>query len=334
MRKILVTVSILLISTLLLLLSGCGGGGGGGGATTIGTPAAALTSVGWYIENNAPDYNSGTTSSMIVTLYYDSALATSDIDGFTVTAPAGTRWTSAATASQFGTSSNGKPFISRRLVYGSNKQSFPLAGIWTFTLTLKDGTTATIQRTFHEPGSAADATHAYVYTAADWTPTTNASDYVASLARFPSEGYIVEYSPDNDGMITTRGLAEVTAAYLAAEPRAYNMYCWLYDANNSYLGHSALQYSQVNHSPTGLVTPQGELAIVPALTTASAGTVDLSKVKYLRFVYTDGAQYAPASYSQIDYHSVSSLVAVQTASALGGFIDVAQSALLQVQPGL
>jgi hypothetical protein len=144
----------------------------------------------------------------------------------------------------------------------------------------------------------------------DWAPLTNASQYIAALSRFPPQGYTVQYSSANGGSITTVGLSATRTSFLAAEPNAYNLICWLYDANKGYLGRTNPEYSTLDHSGTNLITANGELSIIPASTTSSAGNVDLSKVKYIRFVCFDGAQYAPSSYSTMDYRSISSLVVV------------------------
>jgi hypothetical protein len=243
-------------------------------------------------------------------LYYSESITSDEIDSFSVTAPTGSKWTLASSNSQFGTSSTGKPYIGKTLLYSDNPQAFPLAGIWTAEIKLKDGKTLSFQKTLHEPGSTDDATHQYLYTKEDWAPSTNPSQYIAALNRFPSQGYTVQYSADDGGRITTTGFSAVRSSFLAAEPRAYNMYCWLYDADNTYLGVTNPEYSFFDHSGSNLISADGELSIVPASTTSSTGNVDLSKVKYIRFLYTDGAQYAPSSYSNGDYRSISSLVTV------------------------
>ncbi|MGD0822557.1 MAG: hypothetical protein ABSA71_17630 [Desulfomonilia bacterium] len=299
---------------ILCLLVGCGGGGGGTTATNTSTESASsITGMGWYFENSALDYyNNGSTCTLKVFLYYSESITTDDIESVSVTAPNGSRWSIALSNSPFGTSSTGKPYIIGSLLYSDNPNAFPLAGIWTVEITLKEGKTLSFQRTLHEPGSTDDATHQYLYTKEDWAPSTNPSQYIAALSRFPSQGYTVQYSADDGGSITTTGFSAVRSSFLAAEPRAYNMYCWLYDANYTYLGRTNPEYSTLDHSSTNLITADGEIFIVPASTISSAGSgyVDLSKVKYIRFVNTDGAQYAPSSYSSIDYRSISSLVAL------------------------
>jgi hypothetical protein len=267
--------------------------------------------MGWYFDNAALDYyNNGSTCSLRIALYYSESIARDDIDSFSVTAPIGCQWTVVSSSSQLGTSSTGKPYIAKTLTYSMNPQAFPLAGIWTAEIKLKDGKTSSFQRTLHEPGSTDDATHTYLYTKEDWTPSTVPSQYIAALGRFPSQGYTIQYSADYGGSITTTGFSAVRANFLAAEPRAYNMYCWLYDVNKTYLGYTNPEYSMIDHSSTNLITADGEISIVSVATTSSTGNVDLSKVKYIRFVITDGAQYVPSSYSGMDYQSISSLVVV------------------------
>jgi hypothetical protein len=298
-------------------LSGCGGGGGAASFVPGSTAANLVTGVGWYFNNTAPDYfSSGATCTLQASVYYDSSITSSDIASFTMTSPTGVHWTVPAANSQFGTSSSGKPYVAAALYYGQNRNTIPLAGTWTVTITLTNGQTSSpYQLTFHEPGSATAATHSYLYTQEDWTPSTNASEYVAALQRFPSAGYTVQYSAAQ-GRITTTGLSAVNSAYLAAEPKAYNMNCWLYDANKVYLGRTTMQYSTVDHSSTNLIGADGELSILPSATvsaTASAnGQVDLSAVKYIRFVHYDGVQYVPLTYGGLDQRSVSSFVPVST----------------------
>jgi hypothetical protein len=297
---------------ILCLLVGCGGGGNASSQNPS-ESASLITSIGWHFENSSPDYfNNGSTCHLIVTLYYIDSIATDDIVNYSMTAPTGSKWTVVPTNSDLGTSSTGKPYIRGSLLYTENPYTFPLAGIWTAEIKLKDGKTSSFQRTLHEPASTNDATHNYLYTKEDWAPSTDPSQYIAALSRFPSQGYTVQYSADDGGSITTTGFSEVRSSFLATEPRAYNMYCWLYDTNKTYLGVTNNEYSIIDHSGTNLITANGELSIIPASTILSAGSgnVDLSKVKYIRIVNTDGAQYAPSSYSNIDYRSISSLIAV------------------------
>jgi hypothetical protein len=313
MRKTVVNI-LLLLAVATFGLAGCGGGGGG-----TSTPApndALLKSVGGYFANFSPDLSTtGATCFLDFALYYDESIATGDIDSLVMTAPDGNwHWTFAAPDIPFKTSSSGKPYIGAGVYYGANPEAFPLSGLWTFRLNLKSGVTATKQAYLHEPGNSADATHQFLYTKEDWTPLTNALQYVAALSRFPAEGFTANYSSANGGSIATVGLAPVRATFLANEPHAYNSYCWLYDANKTYLGYTVTEYSVVNRSNSGLMAANGELSITPALTVNSTGTVNLSNVKYLRIVYQDGAQYAPASYANFDYRSASALVPVINAN--------------------
>jgi hypothetical protein len=272
-----------------------------------------ITSVGWVYEDAAPDYtNNGATCFMGIKVYYSESIAADDIDSFGVTAPNGWQWTILASKSQLGTSSGGKPYIGSNIYYGTNPHIMPLAGTWVFQLKLKNGQISSVQKTFHEPGSAADATHQYVYAAEDWTPWSDTSQYIAALGRFPAQGYTLQYSAANGGLISTTGLATVRTSFLAAHPHAYNMVCWLYDVNKNYLGYTITEFSPQDHSRTNLIAVNGELSIVPASTVSPNGQLDLSAVKYLRFVYFDGAQYEPSSYSNMDYRSISPFIAALT----------------------
>lgn len=291
---------------ILFVLAGCGGSG-----SATSSNNSFITSVGWIYENAAPDYtNNGPTCLLRVKVYYDESISAADIDSFDITAPNGWQWTIPASNSQSGTSSSGKPYIGNSIYYGANPHIMPLAGTWVFRLKLKNGQISSVQKTFHEPGSAADATHKYVYTAEDWTPSADTSQYIAALSRFTEQGYTLQYSAANGGSITTTGLAASRTWFLAAQPRAYNMVCWLYDNNKAYLGLTITEFSAQDHSRTNLINANGELSIVPASTVSLNGQVDLSAVKYLRFVYFDGAQYEPSSYSNMDYRSISPLVDV------------------------
>jgi hypothetical protein len=297
---------VLLLLVAVFCLAGCGGGGDT-------TERPILKRVGWFFIDSAPDYyNNGSTCSVHLSLYYDDTVAPADIDTFTLTAQDGRQWTASTANLRFGTTSSGEPYTQGSFYYSNNPQAFPLAGVWTVRLKLKTGATSAVEVTFHEPAQTVAASHQFLYAKEDWTPVSNQSQYVAALLRFPADGYTVLYAAANGGKITTSGLSAVRASYLAAEPKAYNSYCWLYDGNNTYLGSTIYEYSSSDHSPTSLITSDGELSIVPASTRSADGTasVDLSQVKYLRFVYTDGAQFAPASYSTIDYRSISALVAV------------------------
>jgi hypothetical protein len=270
-----------------------------------------ITDVGWYFENTAPDYsNNNSTCSLIVFVHYRESIAANQIESFSITAPTGWRWTVGASDSEFGGGGSGKPYVAGRLLYGENPKAFPLGGVWTAEIRLRNGMTSSFQLTFHEPGSSSDAIRKYLYTKEDWTPAANQSDYIAALGRFPSEGYTVQYSSLEGGKITTTGLSAVRAVFLEAEPTAYNMFCWLFDVDRNYLGYTSAEYSTVDHSPTNLITADGELLISPSTTTAQTGQVDLSRVKYIRFVYNDGAQFAPQWHWAFDYRSISSLVPV------------------------
>lgn len=302
-----VRVMMVWVAALLFALPGCGGGDA---ATT--TPAATdtvdglVTGMGWIYENVPSDLSTHPLG-LRVFLYYSETVHVSDIDSFTVTAPTGETWTLPAATGRFETTSTGKGYMTGRLIFDGN--SFPLAGTWTAQVRLKDGSRSSYLQTLHEPGSATAASHQFVYARDDLSPDLDASQYVAALSRFPSQGYTVRYSATDGGSITTAGLAPVTARFLASEPAAYNMFCWLYDGNQSYLGYTIRQYAVPERSSTGLVTAVGELSITPASTTGASGPVDLSQVKYLRFVYQDGGQFAP-NFDSFDYRSVSALVPV------------------------
>jgi hypothetical protein len=300
-----INVVVGLFLSLCLFITGCGGGSSSGTLNTF------ITKVGWLYENAAPDYfNNGPTCFLSVKVYYSESIAAADIDSLGVTAPNGWQWSIQSTNSQLGVTSSGTPYIGGDIAYGANPYTMPLAGTWVFQLKLKNGQISTVQKTLHEPGSTVDATHQYVYTAEDLTPSSDTSQYIAALGRFPAQGYTPVYSAANGGSIVTTGLSAVRTSFLASEPHAYNMACWLYDANKAYLGYTITEFSQLDHSRTNLITATGELSIVSTSTVSSTGQVDLTAVKYLRFVYLDGAQYEPTSYSNADYRSISSLIAV------------------------
>ncbi|HJV34731.1 hypothetical protein [Geomonas sp.] len=316
MKCQLLKTAMTLLLVLLLALAGCGGGGSASTPGATVTADALVTGVGWVYNNTAPDYfTSGATCLLTVNVYYDPSIAPAAIDSVTISSPAHWRWQIPASSSQFGTSSNGKPYLGGNIYYGMNPATMPLAGTWTFQLNLKNGQIATMQKKLHEPGSSADATHDYLYTGEDWTATGDASLYVAALGRFPASGYTLNYDPANGGTITSTGFSAVRSAFLAAQPHAYNMVCWLYDANKNYLGASPMEFSLQDHSRTNLIDGNGELAIEQSATFSSTPTsrsVDLSAVKYVRFAYFDGAQYAPQSYSRLDYRSISAQVVVNS----------------------
>jgi hypothetical protein len=294
-----------LIVIVTLFLSGCGGGGGG--ETAAVEIPGLVTAVGWYFENQAPDLSSsGATCGLKMFVYYSPTLTVDEVDTFTLISANGQRWT-AKTSKQFGTDTNNRPYVAGQFFSGPNPATFPLGGTWTVQLKLKNGNFSTTQKTLHEPGSSALAASLYVYSPEDFPLPTDAS-YSAGLRRFPSQGYALTYSPADNKIFST-GLAAVQSAYLATEPKAYNMYCWLYDADHVYLGYTIRQYSGVDHTASGLIE-NGELSLTSTSTTGSNGTIDLSKVKYARFVYLDGAQYAPAFQGSYDWRSVSALVPV------------------------
>lgn len=290
-----------------------GGGGGSSSTTTQSESASLITGFGWYFENSAPDYlKDGTTCSLHVLVYYNDSITKDDIDNLSVTAPNGVKWSIPSSNIYFYTTSTGKQYASDTLRYSINPYSFPLAGTWIAEITLNDGKTASFNTTFHEPGSNDPATHQYVYTKEDWGPSTYTAEYVAALYRFSSQGFAVQYSPNDGGKITTTGFSTVMSSYLSSEPRAYNMYIWLYDSSNTYLGVTTPEYFLIDHSNTNLINLDGEISITPASTISSSntGNIDLSKVKYIRIVNTDGKQYEPSKYSGMDYLSISSLITV------------------------
>jgi hypothetical protein len=305
-----IIVVMLLFVVAVFGLAGCGGGSSS--TTSAETKASLLTSAVWYFDNSAPDFlNNGSTCLLNVQLYYSESIASDEIDSFSITAPNGWHWTIASPNIPFNNSSNGKPIIGASMSYGENPHLFPLAGNWTAMIKLKTGETSSIQRSLNEPGNSSEATHLYLYTKEDWAPpSTNSSQYIAALGRFPSQGYTVQYTSTDGGSITTTGFSATMSSFLAAEPNAYNLSCWLYDANKNYLGYTNPEYSTLDHSRTNLVTALGELSITPAATISSAGIIDLKTVRYIRIVYLDGAQYAPSSYSNMGYRSISELIAV------------------------
>lgn len=307
MKRQMMNMSMASVFFFILGLFGCGGGGGNAGTVT--ETAGLVTELGWYYANRAPDYStSGSTCGLKVFVYYSRAIASDEIDTFSLTSANGERWT-ATTSKEFGTDSTGRPYISGQFISGQNTALMPLAGIWTAQLKLKNNQISTFQRAFHEPGRSTDATHHYLYTPEEYTPPADSSLYVAALRRFPSQGYTLSYSPADGGKIVSTGLAAVRNTFLAAEPRTYNQFCWFFDADGNYLGNTIREYSTTDHSSSGIIK-NGELSIIPTATVAEAGYVDLSKAKYLRFVYVDGAQYAPTSYASYDYRSISALIPV------------------------
>lgn len=310
MKFIITNVVKGLFFAVLVALFGCGGSGSTGSASS-GSTNSLITEVGWLYDNAATDYyNGGPTCVLNVEVIYDESIAADEIDSFVVIAPNGLQWIIPASNSQFGTSSSGKPYIGGRIHNGAGPYTMPLAGDWVFQLILKNGLIPSMQKTFREPGSAIAATHQFLYSKEDGTPTTNLSQYITALSRFPSQGYTLQYSAVNGGTITTTGLSSVRTSFQDAEPRAYNMFCWLYDSGKNYIGYTTPEFSKQDHSRTNLITANGELSIMSASNVSSNGQIDLSTVKYLRFVYVDGAQFEPASYFKADYRSMSSLVAV------------------------
>jgi len=311
MRKNVIKVVMLLFFA-VFGLSGCGGEGGTSvPANSADSSDNLLTGVEGFFTNSAPDYtNDGVTCVLTFHLYYSKSIAVNDIESVSITAQNGSSCSGDASNFRFETDSNGDPFIDVSIYESENPQTSLLAGIWITTIKLKNGDTSSLQLTLHEPGSIFDATHPYLYTKEDWTPLTNPTEYVAALGRFPSQGYTLQYSSTGDGSITSTGLSATMTSFHMAEPSAYNFLCWLYDENKSYLGYTITEYSLSSHSRTNLITANGELSIVPASTNSSTGNVDLSKVKYIRFIFVDGAQYAPTSYACWDYKSISALVPV------------------------
>lgn len=284
----------------MLALSGCGG-------DTSDSSSNVVTGLNWTFENIAPDvYDDGMTCGLRVYVYC-SGIAASDIDSFTIIAPDGYYWQIPASEAQFGTS-GGKNYLGALLGYDENLRTIQLAGTWTAQVKLKNGKVSTYQRKLREPGMSSDATHKYVYAAEDWTPPLyNYWDYTPLLRRIPTGAFTVAYSSVNGGRISTTGFAAVRTAYLSTETKFYNMYCWLYDVNQNYMGMSVTQYSPLDHTSTGLVV-NGEIGITASLVTTS---MDLSRVKYMRVVCVDGAQFQPTSYSSFDSRSMSTLLSVQ-----------------------
>jgi hypothetical protein len=312
-----INVVVGLVFVALLGLCGCGGGGGSDGSSG-GTrrPDAAvglITSFGWSFENIAPDFTDAkATCTLSVYLHYSRTVNFNDIESFSVIAPNGLLWTVFAEDIQSRTDSNGDPYIAESLYDSDNPNLMPLAGVWTAELKFKNGDVSSFQKKFHDPGSSVDATREYLNTE-DYMSSTpiNQAQYIMALKRFPAIGYTVQYYSNLRGEISTTGLSTVRERFLNNEPRAYNMNCWLYDANKVYLGCTIPEYSEKDHSRTNLITTGGDLLILPDSTTSPTGNiVDLSKVKYIRFVYYDGAQFAPSSYSGYDYRSISSLIMV------------------------
>lgn len=313
--------AIVVILSVLCLSAGCGGGGGGSSrhaetnsntdADTSTESTGSITGLEWFFINAEPDYF-GPTCLLSVTLHYSASITSDQIESFTFTAPTGDEWTIPSYEYVlFGSDNNENNFAMMYLAF-SNPDAFPLAGIWTVKINLKDGSALSFQESFHEPGSCADATHKYLYTKEDWAPVEDVSQYIPALGRFPSQGYAVHYSSESSGNISTQGFSGVLEGYQNAEPRAFNMYCDLFDADLNYIGITVMRYSILDHSSTNLITSEGELSIVPesTLSFTGAGYVDLSTVKYIRIVNTDGAQYTPSSYATFDYCSISSLIEV------------------------
>jgi hypothetical protein len=300
----------------LLGLCGCGGGGSDASSGSTWRPEEAVSLIkafGWYFQNIPPDFtDEQATCILTVDVHYSRTVNFNDIESFSVIAPNGTLWTILAEDLQSGTDSKGDPYIAESLYDDENPNLMPLAGVWTAELKFKNGEVSSFQEKFHDPGSSVDATRKFLYTE-DYMFSTPIyqTQYIMALKRFPAIGYTVQYSPYNRGEISTIGLSTVRENFKNSEPKTYNMNCWLYDANKVYLGYTIMEYSKIDHSRTNLITTGGDLLILPDLTTSPTGNVvNLSKVKYIRFVYYDGAQFAPSSYSSFDNRSISSLIMV------------------------
>lgn len=303
-------MACILFWSVLMVMGGCGSGGGALSEDS-GEDTGLITGVGWFFQNSPADMDpNGATCLLTIQLGYNPSLSASDIESWSVISPDGVRWNIPLAESSTGTFTSGDPFVARRLYYGANRAILPLAGTWTVILRLKDGKSSLLQGDLAEPGSDATPTHSYVYSPEEWTPPANSPDYIAALKRIPAQGYTATYSAAGAGKITTTGFAAVKSAYFAAEPVAYNFYCLLFDQDNKYLGYTGTAYSLNDHSPTALLTPQGELSIAQEAVTFDNGAVDLSRVKYLRVVASDGAQFAPSGTLRMRYGSISGLVPV------------------------
>lgn len=291
----------------VLVLNGCGGG-----EDSAPADPKALKSVGWYYQNLPPDFfNDGVNCLLSISIYLADTVSFADVHSFEVRAPNGIWWDLPAAERRSYVGNSGSTVVPLLLSVTDTPQAFPLAGVWTVTVRLKNGTASTLQSTFHDPGTKTPATYPYLYTPEDWSPGSNMYQYVAALRRFPSTGYTLRYDAAN-GRITSTGFAATYTAYQAAEPKAYNMFCWLFDQDLNYLGFTTPAYSITDHSSLELIAQDGELSILPGSTVAvnDGGRVDLATVKYARIVVRDGAQFAPESYASFDNQSVSTLVPV------------------------
>ncbi|UFS70180.1 hypothetical protein LPW11_20185 [Geomonas sp. RF6] len=297
--------NVMLLFVVLCALAGCGGGGGG--ASSSSSSSGVITGVAWSFENESPDLSGNVATCYLnVQVKCSPSIAASDIANWAVTAPTGWGWRISGANSAKGITSNGTPYIAAGMWYGADINAFPLAGNWKVTIVLANGEVSSYDFVMQEPGSTANATHDFLYTPEDSTPFFPAQ-YIAALKRFPAEGCTFNFTGNS---VVSSGFASAAASYLAAEPRAYNLYLWLYDGNFSYVGYSQPVYSLTDHSASALMTPDGEISLTPASVTTSTGAVDLSQVRYVRVIAVDGGQFPLSGALLFHYRSISAPVPV------------------------
>ena len=312
------SLRLMLLLLNIYFLYGCGNGTNYQSANTD-----AVAAILWHYENVAPDFlNNGKTCSLVLRVLLRDNVSSADVESFIVRAPNGENWYLPATGNQVELLTRPRGYALQ--LESESPHSFPLAGVWTVIANLKDGRTSTTPITFHDPGSSTDATFQYLYTPEDWIPDGDQSLYVPMLKRFPAVGFSFTYFPLRDGWtgIISTGFKEVEAAYVAAEPKMYNMLCWLYDENKVYLGKTIKAYGfdpnySDYHASTGLVSSlsplKKEIVFDPLWTmTDDERPVDLSLVKYIRIVVLDGAQFDGATF--YDNRAISELIPVSIGS--------------------
>jgi hypothetical protein len=284
----------LLLTVVLLIFAGC---------PDPNSQSITISGVGWYIDNIDPSYWTSSPPTAHAFFRFDiaysgSSISAGDVNSIRVTAPDAVYWEPPLSSCTFDTQN--KRIYLPALFESSNIDSLPI-GIFTFLVTLANGTTATRTLLVPAPNSTTTGTYTRVYTEDIAPPAT--STPLVTRATLGAH---------------SNAAGTLTINFTVTDSKVYNGYVWLYDAANTYIGYTTTRFRDSANGNVltklnggGAYNTNGTNNIITLTNsdiTYQSGKSFADINKFI-VVLTDGLQYTPGSYSGADCRSISAKTA-------------------------
>jgi len=227
-------------------------------------------------------------------VYYDEDLEVSDIKEAVIENPNGVQWT--LPVDRLTVDTEYKRIKTNKLWYKDTADKVPL-GLWTITIRLVNGKTASIVELVSEPGSGAFPAHLFV-TASDTVPATE----TAMLTPASIQSAVI--SGDS-----------LTIKFHETDTNVRNAFIWFFDAQDEYLGNSGFlrkDATTVNPVLEYYAQSTGDYTVtINGGSIVNTSLASLDGIASCQIVVTDGLQYG--SYTHYDYRAVGEMRAFTVA---------------------